>query len=47
MNVKNRISEKYFIDTNIFVYCFDKSNQDKKVRSMDLISEGKERPGMV
>ena len=30
---------KYFLDTNIFVYCFDDRNADKKVRSLSLIGE--------
>jgi predicted nucleic acid-binding protein len=30
---------KYFIDTNIFVYCFDDRQPDKKVRALGLIAD--------
>lgn len=33
------MSDKYFIDTNVFVYCFDDGQQDKKVRSLSLIAD--------
>ncbi|PKO05019.1 MAG: VapC toxin family PIN domain ribonuclease [Chloroflexi bacterium HGW-Chloroflexi-3] len=33
------MNDKYFIDTNIFVYCFDESNTEKKVRSLTIIGE--------
>lgn len=33
------MSDKYFLDTNIFVYCFDDSQPDKKVRSLALIAD--------
>ncbi len=34
------MSDKFFIDTNIFVYCFDDRQPDKKVRALSLIAEG-------
>ena len=33
------MSEKYFLDTNIFVYCFDDGQPQKKVRSLALIAD--------
>ena len=33
------MSDKFFIDTNIFVYCFDDRQPDKKVRAQALISD--------
>ncbi|MEI8132687.1 MAG: PIN domain-containing protein [Leptolinea sp.] len=33
------MSDKYFIDTNIFVYCFDDRQPDKRVRSLALIAD--------
>ncbi len=33
------MTDKFFIDTNIFVYCFDDRQPDKKVRALALISE--------
>jgi predicted nucleic acid-binding protein len=33
------MSDKFFIDTNIFVYCFDDRQPDKKVRALALISD--------
>ncbi len=33
------MSVKYFIDTNIFVYCFDDRQPDKKVRALGLIAD--------
>jgi len=33
------MNDKYFLDTNIFVYCFDLNHPDKKARSLSLISE--------
>lgn len=33
------MSVKFFIDTNIFVYCFDEPKTEKTVRSLLLISE--------
>jgi len=33
------MSDKYFIDTNIFVYCFDERQLEKKVRSLALIAD--------
>ena len=33
------MSDKYFLDTNIFVYCFDDRQPDKKVRSLALIAD--------
>ena len=33
------MSDKYFIDTNIFVYCFDERQPEKKVRSLALIAD--------
>lgn len=33
------MSDKFFIDTNIFVYSFDEGQPDKKVRALALISE--------
>jgi len=34
------MSAKYFLDTNIFVYSFDASQPEKKVRALELISDG-------
>lgn len=34
------MSDKYFIDTNIFVYSFDEHQPAKKERSMALIQDG-------
>jgi len=36
------MSVKYFIDTNIFVYSFDKSQPSKKERSLSLIQDSLE-----
>jgi predicted nucleic acid-binding protein len=33
------MSAKYFIDTNIFVYCFDPSQPEKQSRAMELVGE--------
>lgn len=33
------MSDKYFIDTNIFIYCFDERQPEKKVRSLSLIDD--------
>jgi len=33
------MNDKYFIDTNVFVYCFDDSTPEKKVRALALIAE--------
>jgi predicted nucleic acid-binding protein len=33
------MSDKFFIDTNIFVYCFDDRQPEKKVRALALISD--------
>jgi predicted nucleic acid-binding protein len=33
------MSDKYFIDTNIFAYCFDERRPEKKVRALTLISD--------
>ncbi len=33
------MSDKYFIDTNIFAYCFDERQPEKKVRSLSLIAD--------
>ena len=33
------MSDKFFIDTNIFVYCFDDRQPEKKVRSLALIAD--------
>jgi predicted nucleic acid-binding protein len=33
------MSDKYFLDTNIFVYCFDDRQTEKKVRSLALIAD--------
>jgi len=30
---------RFFLDTNIFVYCFDDNNTEKKVRALSLIGE--------
>jgi predicted nucleic acid-binding protein len=32
------MSAKYFLDTNIFVYCFDPSQPEKKERSLALVA---------
>lgn len=34
---KNSMSDRYFLDTNIFVYSFDKSNPEKQNKSLQLI----------
>jgi predicted nucleic acid-binding protein len=33
------MSAKYFLDTNIFVYCFDERQPEKKVRAQGLIAQ--------
>ncbi len=33
------MSDKFFLDTNIFVYCFDDRQPEKKARSLVLIAE--------
>jgi predicted nucleic acid-binding protein len=33
------MNDKYFLDTDIFVYCFDDTQPKKKVRSLALIAE--------
>jgi predicted nucleic acid-binding protein len=33
------MNDKYFLDTNIFVYCFDELQPAKKVRSLALVAE--------
>ncbi len=33
------MNDKFFLDTNIFIYSFDKSNPDKQKRAKELISE--------
>jgi predicted nucleic acid-binding protein len=33
------MSDRFFIDTNIFIYCFDDRQPEKKVRALALISE--------
>jgi len=33
------MSDKYFIDTNVFVYCFDDRHPEKKVRALSLIAD--------
>ena len=33
------MNAKYFIDTNIIVYCFDERMPDKKTRSLSLITD--------
>ena len=33
------MSDKYFLDTNIFVYCFDDTQPAKKVRSLALVAD--------
>jgi len=33
------MNDKYFLDTNIFVYCFDDRQPEKKVRSLALIAD--------
>jgi predicted nucleic acid-binding protein len=33
------MSNKYFLDTNIFVYCFDDRQPEKKLRSLALIAD--------
>jgi len=34
------MSDKYFIDTNVFVYSFDQSQRTKQERSLQLIQSG-------
>lgn len=34
------MSDKYFIDTNVFVYSFDQSQRTKRERSLQLIQSG-------
>jgi predicted nucleic acid-binding protein len=31
------MSDRYFLDTNIFVYCFDHSNRKKQIRANSLV----------
>lgn len=33
------MSDRFFIDTNIFIYCFDDRQSDKRVRALAMISE--------
>jgi predicted nucleic acid-binding protein len=33
------MSDKYFLDTNVFVYCFDRSDRRKQERADRLVSE--------
>ena len=33
------MNDKYFIDTNIFVYCFDDREPDKKTKALNLIAD--------
>ena len=33
------MNDKFFLDTNIFIYSFDKSNPDKQKRAKELISK--------
>ncbi len=33
------MSDRFFIDTNIFIYCFDDRQPDKRVRALAMISE--------
>jgi len=37
------MSDKYFIDTNIFIYSFDKTNPSKMVKSQSIISQALEK----
>lgn len=32
------MSARYFLDTNIFIYCFDESQPEKMGRAMDLVA---------
>ena len=32
------MSDKFFLDTNVFVYCFDDRYPDKKIRALSLIA---------
>lgn len=42
------MSDKYFIDTNIFVYCFDDRQEEKRIRSLALIEDALETgKGMI
>lgn len=42
------MSDKFFLDTNIFVYCFDKSSPKKADRASKLIGQALEtRRGIV
>jgi len=33
------MSDKFFIDTNVFICCFDDSQSDKKVRALSIIAD--------
>lgn len=33
------MSDKYFIDTNIFVYCFDETQEKKRKISLELVAQ--------
>lgn len=39
MSAHNQPSERYFLDTNIFVYCFDQGQEGKRVRSLALVED--------
>jgi predicted nucleic acid-binding protein len=48
MSAPDRSDDRFFIDTNIFVYCFDDRQPEKKVRALALISEALQtRNGMI
>jgi predicted nucleic acid-binding protein len=37
------MKDKYFIDTNIFIYSFDKTNPTKMIKSQSIISQALEK----
>jgi len=42
------MSDKYFIDTNIFIYCFDDRQPEKKSRSLSLVADALQtRKGVI
>jgi predicted nucleic acid-binding protein len=42
------MSDRYFLDTNVFVYCFDESNRRKHQKANDLVLGAlRERSGLI
>src|SRR5947209_6822418 len=36
-HARNLVSDRFFLDTNIFVYCFDRSNSQKQQTADSLV----------